>query len=134
MNGHYDLAVDRIDKSGDEVSAGTNHKVIEITDSPCKLVESQTKQELIKMENDFENVVNFISFSTIPEITEVTDSPCKTIDPHKMKAYKREIDFDDDSGNSSDNDLPHIETILKKGNIADVCVLVYHVTQVQEQK
>ena len=75
-----------------------------------------------------------MSFSANPKIIQVTDSPCKTIDPHKKKAYKREIDFDDDSGNSSYNDLPHIETILKKDNVADVCILVYQVTHVQEQK
>ena len=75
-----------------------------------------------------------MSFSTNPEIIQVADSPCRTIDPHKMKACKREIDFDDDSGNSSYNDLPNIETILKKDNVVDVCILVYQVTHVQEQK
>ena len=90
MNEHYDLVVDRLDKSGSEVSAGTNHQIIEITDSPCKSVESQTKQELIKKENDFENFMNTMSFSTNPEITEVTGSPCKTIEPHTIKGYKRD--------------------------------------------
>ena len=130
MNGHYDLVADRLDKTGYEVSAGTNHQVIEIIDFPCKSVESQSKQQLIKKQNDFENVVNFMSFSANPKIIQVKDCPCKTIDPHKIKAYKREIDFDDDSGNSSYNDLPHIETILKKDNVADTCILVYQVTHV----
>lgn len=121
MNGHYDLIVDRIDKSGYEVSAGTNHQVIEIADSPCKSVELQTKQELIKKENYFENVMNIMSFSTNPETIEVTDSPCKKIEPLKTKTYKREIDSDGDSDDSSDNDLLHIETILKTDNVPDVC-------------
>ena len=41
MNGHYDLVIDGLNKSGYDVSAGTNHQVIEITDSPCKFVGSQ---------------------------------------------------------------------------------------------
>ena len=121
MNGHYDIVVYRLDKSGYEVSAETNQQVVEITDSPCKSVKSQTEQELIKNENDFENVVNTMSFSTNPEIIEVTDCPCKTIEPHTIKSYKKKIHFDDDGNNFSDNDLPHIETILKKDNVADVC-------------
>ena len=121
MNGHYDLIADRLDKSGYEVSARTNHQVIKIADSPGKSVESRTKQELIKKENYFENVVNIMSFSTNPEIIEVTDSACKKIEPLKTKTYKREIDSDDDSEDSSDKDLPHIETILETDNIPDVC-------------
>ena len=60
-------------------------------------------------------------FSTNPEKIEVTDPLCKTIEPHTKKEYKREIAFDGGSDNSSDNDLPHIENILKKGNVPDVC-------------
>ena len=41
VNGHYDLVIDGLKKSGYDVSAGTNHQVIEITDSPCKFVGSQ---------------------------------------------------------------------------------------------
>ena len=86
-------------------------QITEITEtivSPCKPVESQTKQELIKKENDFENVVNTTFFLANPEITEVTDSPCKTIEPHAIKVCKKMMDFGDDSANSSDNDLPDI--------------------------
>ena len=83
-------------------------EITETTVSPCKPVESQTKQELIKKENDFENVVNTTFFLANPEITEVTDSPCKTIEPHAIKVCKKMMDFGDDSANSSDNDLPDI--------------------------
>ena len=61
-----------------------------------------------------------MSFLTNPEVVEITDYSCKTTEPHVIKTYKREVHFDDYSGNSSENDFPHIEVILKRDNVSYV--------------
>ena len=55
-----------------------------------------------------------MSFCANLEVVEITECACKAIDPHTAKAYKRVIDFNNNSGSLSGNDLAHFETVLKK--------------------
>ena len=50
---------------------------------------------MINKGNDFENVVNSLTFLTNPEIVKITNSPWKIIEPYTIEIYKGENDFDD---------------------------------------